>query len=239
MPLTADADSALPIAKHSTPGAALGAARASSAPSAADRTALAVVAPAGAGSAASRFSPPPIPPLETLGGHSVSAIEQRALVQRSGSAPAAAAQLALDSREPPVEPEVRSCLLRIVARQRMIDHSELRTKADRLVRATRDQNAQLLLAVASCLTGPAAREDPRGGGAEPGRSNSTLTAGALSASGVQLLSDAERKKLVAEHAKYLGVDPEREPHLMWVAERALGTGLPIGWSTSRSVCMFA
>eukprot|EP00741_Cyanophora_paradoxa_P023999 tig00021720_g23175.t1 len=63
----------------------------------------------------------------------------------------------------------------------------------------------------------------------PGRSNSTLTAGALSASGVQLLSDAERKKLVAEHAKYLGVDPEREPQLMWVAERALGTGLPIGW----------
>eukprot|EP00741_Cyanophora_paradoxa_P024002 tig00021720_g23178.t1 len=155
-------------------GIGAGAARASSAPSAADRTALAVAAPAG--SAASRFSPPPIPPLETLGGHSVSAIEQRALVQRSGSAPAAAAQLALDSREPPVEPEVRSRLLRIVARQRMIDHvrtmctelrvaerysdakSELRTKADRLVRATRDQDAQLLLAVAGCLTcgpGPA------------------------------------------------------------------------------------
>ena len=35
---------------------------------------------------------------------------------------------------------------------------------------------------------------------------------------------------VHEYARYIGMDPMREPHLLWIAEEALEASLPEGWS---------
>ncbi len=35
---------------------------------------------------------------------------------------------------------------------------------------------------------------------------------------------------VVAHAKYLGMDPEQESHLLWIAEAAMNAALPEGWS---------
>jgi hypothetical protein len=42
--------------------------------------------------------------------------------------------------------------------------------------------------------------------------------------------DAQRRQEVEEYAKYLGMDPAADQHLLWIAEMALTAPLPVGWS---------
>uniref|UniRef100_A0A7S3DC38 WW domain-containing protein n=1 Tax=Palpitomonas bilix TaxID=652834 RepID=A0A7S3DC38_9EUKA len=41
---------------------------------------------------------------------------------------------------------------------------------------------------------------------------------------------AEREREMHDYAKYLGMDPVEDEHLLWIAEMALTAPLPIGWS---------
>lgn len=34
---------------------------------------------------------------------------------------------------------------------------------------------------------------------------------------------------VREYASLLGIDPEKEPHLMWIADKGIAAPLPAGW----------
>ena len=36
------------------------------------------------------------------------------------------------------------------------------------------------------------------------------------------------------YAKYIGIDPQREPHLMWIAQEGLQAPLPAGWAEATS-----
>jgi len=42
--------------------------------------------------------------------------------------------------------------------------------------------------------------------------------------------DSQRRQEVEEYAKYLGMDPAADQHLLWIAEMALTAPLPVGWS---------
>jgi len=42
--------------------------------------------------------------------------------------------------------------------------------------------------------------------------------------------DEQRRQEVEEYAKYLGMDPAADGHLLWIAEMALTAPLPVGWS---------
>ena len=36
------------------------------------------------------------------------------------------------------------------------------------------------------------------------------------------------------YAKYIGIDPQREPQLMWIAQEGLQAPLPAGWAEATS-----
>ena len=45
--------------------------------------------------------------------------------------------------------------------------------------------------------------------------------------------DALDEGEVREHAVALGIDPDSEPHLLWIARQSLSTPLPPNWWESR------
>jgi len=45
--------------------------------------------------------------------------------------------------------------------------------------------------------------------------------------------DPKHKKEVEDYAAYLGIDPQQEPHYLWIAEMALMAPLPPGWTENK------
>jgi centrosomal protein CEP164 len=42
------------------------------------------------------------------------------------------------------------------------------------------------------------------------------------------------EKPVLDYAQYIGIDPQREPQLMWIAQEGLEAPLPAGWAEASS-----